>query len=147
MLKDLYGQVIHFQGSLLGFKELDAFEIQPVDENGLFAYLLSLEEPEIGFVVTSPFSFYRDYSFELDQNTIDELGLKSHEEAQILTIITLQEPFKASTLNLLAPVVVNVSNWTARQIVLPPHYNYKTKVPMHRTKGAEEVKNHADLNT
>lgn len=139
MLHPLDGQIIQLQGSLLGFKELDHFKIHLIEENSLFAVMQSTEDQNISFIVTSPFSFHKEYEFALEQSTIDELELGSHEDALIITIMTLQEPFKNSTINLLAPIVINVTNGRARQIVLPPHYDFKTKTPLSQPKQKEEV--------
>lgn len=147
MLKELNGQVIQLQGSLLGFKQLNEFMIQSVDDEGIFAYLQSQEEEQVGFVVTSPFSFYKDYSFELDSATIEELGTKTHEDVMVMAILTLQEPFKLSTANLLAPIVFNINNGIARQLVLPPHYRYTTKMLLNKPKAKEEEVSNVDLNT
>lgn len=147
MLKDFSGQVIQLQGSLLGFKQLNEFLIQSVDDEGMFAYLQSQEDEQVGFVVTSPFSFYKDYSFELDPATIEDLGTKTQEDVMVMAIITLQEPFKSSTVNLLAPIVFNIKNGIARQLVLPPHHQYTTKMPLNKPKVKEEEVSNVDLNT
>lgn len=144
MLKELDGTVIKLQGGLLGFPELNAFQFRKVNEDGIFGFLQSLEEEAVSFVVTSPFSFKHDYNFALDQTDLDDLSLESHEDALVLGIITIEKPFNQSTVNLLAPIIVNVKNWRGKQVVLSSQYNYTTKTPLYKAHHKEGVEAHVN---
>lgn len=132
MLGFLNEQVVRFGGKILGFEEHDEFQLTVVEENGPYAYLQSLTDENIGFLVAAPFAFYQNYSFELEDHDKNYLGLDNAEEAAVLSIVTIHEPFTDSTLNLLAPLVINYRTGQAMQIVLPPKSNYGTKEPLFR---------------
>lgn len=130
MLSPLYGKTIQMNGTVLGFSELDAFEVIPVDDtdaSSLFAYLQSTEEPEIGFLVTNPFDFVPSFEVELAESDKAWLEAEQPEDVAVLSIVTIADPFYRSTINLLAPLIINTKNLRGRQIVLPPESSYTTK--------------------
>ncbi|WP_163852947.1 flagellar assembly protein FliW [Paenibacillus elgii] len=137
MLTILHDKSISFQGSVLGFEEYDQFRFSMVDDNKMYGYLKSENDENIGFLVVNPFMIYPEYSFELEDHTKEILDIKSEEEVAVVGIVTIKKPFKASTVNLLAPLIINITNGKGRQIVLPPKSNYETKEPVFRKLPAE----------
>ncbi|OPA75818.1 flagellar assembly protein FliW [Paenibacillus selenitireducens] len=127
MIQELDGKVIQLNGSLLGFGHLQEFSIHAVEGNRLFALLQSKEEEGVGFVVASPFSFFTSYTFEIAEEDKEAIDLLKPDDALILAIMTIKDPFNSSTMNLLAPIVVNIENMKGIQIVLPPKYEYQTR--------------------
>jgi flagellar assembly factor FliW len=132
MIRYLHEKVVRFNGSILGFEEYDEFTISVVEEDSPYAYLQSVQDENVGFLVVSPFVFYPEYVFEIDEKDKTLLELKSKEEVAVLNTVTIREPFIKSTVNLLAPLVINVTSWYARQVVLPPKSNYRTNEPLFR---------------
>jgi flagellar assembly factor FliW len=130
MLKMLDGKIINVDGSLLGFNHLNQFHFSVIEEDSPYGYLESTEDPNIGFIVASPFHFYTDYIFEMEDNEKSKLEINSQEDVLVLGIVNVKEPFADSTINLLAPILINIHNRAARQVVLPPKYNYTTKSPL-----------------
>jgi len=137
MLEKLHGREIDFKGSVLGFSELNKFELKFVDEDMPYVFLQSNEDENIGFLATVPFAFCSEYSFEIDDYCKKELDIKKQEDVLVLSIITIKEPFEKSTMNLLAPIVINISNYRGRQLVLPPQCLYGTKEPLFKTVEVE----------
>lgn len=130
MLQILHGKVIRFNGSILGFEDYDEFIFSFAEEDSPYAYIQSLKDENIGFLVVIPFVFYSDYAFEVDDTDKASLGIVSEEEVAVFTIVTIREPFTKSSTNLLAPVLVNTTSGQARQVVLPPRSNYNTNEPL-----------------
>ncbi|KEQ25268.1 flagellar assembly protein FliW [Paenibacillus tyrfis] len=129
MLEQLNGKAFNLNGSILAFENYNQYELQHI-EGMEFAYFQSLDDENIGFVVGVPFVHFKDYTFELSLDDIDQLALSSEEEALVLCIVTVREPFEASTMNLMAPIIINIQNLNGRQIVLPPKYDYNIKTPL-----------------
>ena len=77
------------------------------------------QDPDVGFVVVSPFLYYPEYEFDLDDATADRLGICGPEDVHVFCIVTLSERPEDATANLLGPVVINVRNGEACQSVLP----------------------------
>ncbi|MDB5052779.1 MAG: flagellar assembly protein FliW [Bacilli bacterium] len=139
MLSILNDKFINLNHSLLGFEQLNQFIVKVVEEGSPYAFINSVEDEGIGFLVASPFSFFNDYTFELNESTMKDLKIESSDEVLVLGIITLSEPFIQSSMNLLAPIVLNVSNLEGRQIILPVKYNYGTKNLLYKETIAGEV--------
>lgn len=140
MLEQLHGKEINFKGSVLGFSELNKFELNVIDADTPYAFLQSMEDQDVGFLVSVPFAFEPEYSFEIDDHYKETIGIKKPEDVLVLSIITIQEPFENSTMNLLAPLVINVSNCLGSQVVLPPRCPYSTKEPLFKTISIESGK-------
>ncbi|NQX70114.1 flagellar assembly protein FliW [Paenibacillus alba] len=130
MITMLHDVTIQLQGSILGFEGHNEYRIDVIEENDQFANLQSIEDPNISFLVTSPFSFHEQYVFELEESIKSTLQVESQEEVAVLAIVTIHEKFMESTMNLLAPIVINTKSLIGRQIVLPPDSGYKTSEPL-----------------
>ncbi len=77
--------------------------------------------------MTIPFVFFPDYEFEIDDETLEKLGIRNQEELLIYALITLPGGrVEDMTANLMAPVVINTTNMQARQVVLD-RSRYTTK--------------------
>ncbi|MFD1903611.1 flagellar assembly protein FliW [Paenibacillus rhizoplanae] len=84
--------------------------------DGPFWVLQSVHEQSLSFLLSDPFVFYPSYEFELPDDEAEELAIES--EVLVRCILTLKEDVEASTINLLAPIVLNPIDLTGKQIVL-----------------------------
>ncbi|MET1171866.1 flagellar assembly protein FliW [Paenibacillus amylolyticus] len=107
--------IYHFSKGLPGFDEETQFALIPWEETP-FLYLQSIKEPDLSFLLVSPFIFAPDYSFELPE--ADRTEMEISEEVSVFSIVTIQSEVSKSTMNLLAPVVLNPSKGTGKQVVL-----------------------------
>lgn len=123
--------IITFNKGILGFDELKKFILVDLEEYEPFKLLHSLEDDEIGLIVTSPYDFFEDYEIKLNEETIGNLSIKSPEEVMIITTITLNSDIKKITTNLQGPIIVNNSNKLGEQIIID-NSKYKVKEPLVR---------------
>ena len=121
--------VITFAGGLPGFEDYHQYALVRVDEETPFFYLQSTEEQGLAFIVTSPFLFYPEYEFDLSEKTKGELEISSSDEVGIWCIVTVAEDLARTTINLLAPIVMNMKACIGKQIILHDA-GYKTKHPL-----------------
>jgi flagellar assembly factor FliW len=105
---------------ILGFNEYTKYVILPADANQdtPFFFLQSLEEGKLSFLILDTFSFFSSYDFELDKQTIEDIGLEKPEDVDVFTVVTAQGSLKDATTNLKAPIVINSNNQIAKQVVL-----------------------------
>ena len=129
---------ITFNKGIPGFETLNKFEIMNLEGNEKFKILQAKEE-NVSFVTTSPFDIYPEYEINLNEEIIKELDIQSPEDVLILSIITLGKSLDVSTMNLKAPIVINVKNNLGKQIILQSE-NYETKHPLIRRE--ENVSNY-----
>lgn len=108
-------QLYHFPRGIPGFDEETEFALIPMTHTP-FWYLQSVKEEGLSFLLGDPFIFYPSYEFELPDDEAEELKIGT--DVAVRCIITLKEQAEQSTINLLAPIVLNSTERIAKQIVL-----------------------------
>jgi len=78
----------------------------------------SKQTSELGFVVTNPFYFFKEYEFDLPKQDKEVLKINNEEDIQLFTILSVKEPFSETTANLRAPIIVNIKSKLAKQVIL-----------------------------
>ncbi|WP_239615869.1 flagellar assembly protein FliW [Cohnella mopanensis] len=109
---------VDFGGSIVGFEQLRYFQFKKVEGDNPFFLLASEENEEMEFIIVSPFEFYQEYEVAISDDIKQELQIESHEDVMVMCTVTIHKPFKESTLNLIAPLLINVTKGVARQIIL-----------------------------
>lgn len=116
--------ILTFETGLPGFPNARKFVLLPLDADLPLVVLQSVEQQELGFVLAYPFAFKKDYEFEIDEEVKEDLQIEKEDEIVPYTILTLKETFQESTMNLLAPVVINTVKKLGKQIVLQDSASY-----------------------
>lgn len=111
-------EILTFEQGLPGFLDNKKFILLALDVDLPLAVLQSTEDVAISFVIAYPFAFKKDYAFDLSEEDKSQLQIENEEDAVAYSIITLKETFQESTLNLLAPIVINNRKKLGKQIVL-----------------------------
>ncbi|AHV99349.1 flagellar assembly protein FliW [Paenibacillus sabinae] len=104
-----------FPKGIPGFEQETEFAIIDLQE-GPFSYLQSLKTANLSFLLTDPFAFYPQYEFELPDTEAEELEIT--DMVDVRAIVTIRDTVEESTLNLLAPVVLNPEKRLGKQVVL-----------------------------
>ncbi|MBK9250313.1 MAG: flagellar assembly protein FliW [Ignavibacteria bacterium] len=99
-------QIIHFQDGLLGFSNLLNFVIISDEDTAPFKWLVSLEQPSIGFPMLSPWLLDSQYDLRDAFNPAF---------SSAFVVVTLSHEMTA---NMKAPVIINVNNQTGEQRIL-----------------------------
>lgn len=111
--------VVRFADGIPAFEDEHEFVVLPYEEGTPYMFLQSMATPELAFLMTDPFVFFPDYSFELDDENMDKLAIKTMDDVLVCTLISIPRSGVADmTTNLLAPVVINRHTMQAKQIVL-----------------------------
>ena len=111
--------VVRFADGIPAFEDEHEFVVLPYEEGTPYMFLQSMMTPELAFLMTDPFVFFPDYSFELDDENMEKLAINSMDDVLVCTLISVPRSGVADmTTNLLAPVVINRHTMQARQIVL-----------------------------
>lgn len=122
-------EVINFKRGILSFEQLTKFIVFPLKGNDFFNVVHSIEDKDIGFIVASPFSIKKDYTFELSDKTIEELEIKNSNEVLVQNILTINSDMIKTTINLRAPLIININSKLGEQIILN-NENYSIKTPI-----------------
>ena len=96
-----------------------AIKILDLNKDNFFKWLQSVEDPGLAFPVVSVFSLNVDYSIDLPDNVIDALKITNVESLLIMNIASIpQEDPQGTTINLLAPIIFNLDELLAGQVIL-----------------------------
>lgn len=107
---------LFFEDGIPGFSHLQFFQLIQEEESP-FCLIQSTEETDIGFWVIDPFVFFPSYKFELSDVVKSSLRIEEQSQIAVFSIVTIRGNNQA-TVNLKAPIVVNLSNRMGRQIIL-----------------------------
>lgn len=110
--------IILFKAGLPGFNDLKKFVLLPLADDSPFIIMQSIKDPDTAFVTVEPGNLIKDYQFEISDKVEKELQINGLEDLLILNIITLKDEMKKSTANLSAPLVINLKEKLARQVIL-----------------------------
>ncbi len=120
--------IITFDEGIPGFPNEQKFVLLLLTDDQSFFVLQSVKTTNLAFVVTSPFLTYPDYEFKLDDEIVESLGV-TEEHITVFSIVTARDPFEESTINLQAPLIVNMKKGKGKQIILN-QTNYQTRTPL-----------------
>ncbi|MCQ6278695.1 flagellar assembly protein FliW [Bacillus sp. EB600] len=120
---------LHFEKGIPGFLDEKEFIILPLSDDQTFSIMQSLTTPYVAFVIASPFHFFQDYEFKLEDSIVEELDIKAEKDVLVFLILSVGDPFEKTTANLQAPVIINSLNNKAKQVILNDRC-YKTKHPI-----------------
>ena len=136
--------VVQFPEGLPGFEDQKQFAFLPytVDEdNSPFAYMQSVQDPDLTLLLADPFLFFKHYSLDLNDEDAAQLGLSDSEEtAGDYGVVAVPEKIDQMTCNLVAPIVVNWKEQKGMQIILDrspystKHRLFPLGLPQQQTK-------------
>ncbi|MDF2946836.1 MAG: Flagellar assembly factor fliW [Bacillales bacterium] len=111
-------EIITFEKGIPGFEEEKNFVIIPYDNKSPFYILQSTKNEELAFITVDIFTFYSDYYYDLSKNDIELLQVSDPADVITLGIVTVKEELNNSTVNLYAPLVINLNKKLGKQIIL-----------------------------
>ena len=112
-------RIFTFKMPIIGFDMLKKFIILDPNKETLFKWLQSIEDPSLAFPVISVSALDIDYTIDLADSVVDALEIKNVESLLIMNITSIpQDNPKGTTINLLAPLIFNLDNQVAAQVVL-----------------------------
>ena len=118
--------IFEFPEGMLGFENLQSFVLISEVETEPFKWLISLDKPDIGFPLLSP--------WYLDVNYKPGRGIDLDRQV-VFVVITLEDQKGYMTANLKAPVITDVDSQEGEQIIIPSD-KYKTNfvIPARKKK-------------
>lgn len=104
---------------ILGYDDEFCYVLIAHKENSKFRWLQSVKTPDLAFPVTLAGSFGIDYSFEMPDHAQEELEIRDIDDLLVLNLVVIpHENPRASTINLLAPLIFNVKTRKGSQVIL-----------------------------
>jgi len=128
--------VINFKEGLPGFPDNKQFVILTQDESPV-SFLQCVDDGDVSFVVVDMLAFMPDYNPSVDANHIANLGTYDPANFLIFNIATIFDNLSESTVNLKAPIVVNITDKLGKQVVCE-NDEYSVKAPLFAEAAIED---------
>lgn len=125
-------KIIHFPNGIIGFPDLTEFTLIHDEEKGTDSihWLQSLQEPAFAMPVMDPLIVCPDYNPEADDELFNILGEIKPDELLVLVTVTVPHDLTKMTVNLKGPIIINVSEKRALQIIVEGD-EYQVKFPIY----------------
>lgn len=107
---------LFFEDGIPGFSHLQFFQMVQQEESPFFL-IQSTEEVDVGFWVVNPFTFFPTYEFTLTAAIKESLRIEEQSPVAVFSIVTIRGTNEI-TVNLKAPLVINLTNRMAKQVIL-----------------------------
>ena len=105
------------RGEILGFADTHNVAIEEIDD--LFATMHDLDNSAISFTLVNPY-LLREYSFDVPTDIKVLLEIGEDSKVSVYNLLVIQKPIEKSTINFLAPIIINNDNKKLAQAILDP---------------------------
>lgn len=102
--------IFNFPNGLIGFEDLHEFILISIDDTAPFKWLISIDQPEIGFILLSPLLIDESYKTSKKTDNSNEI---------VFVIIKLEKSKGEMSANMKAPVIIDAELNIGEQIILP----------------------------
>lgn len=99
---------------ILGFEHIKSYELVEIDQ---FFVRLQSKDDNISFTMINPYTL-RAYDIEVPTYYEELMSIKQNSQLRVYNIIVVAVPLENSTVNFIAPIVINLDNNTLSQVVL-----------------------------
>lgn len=121
--------LLHFASGLPGLEDCQRWALLADADNPALGWLQATSRSDVAMAVVSPRRFVPDYQVRIPRSELTPLAMRDLRDAQILVVVA--QHTGTLTLNLKAPIVINVEARTGRQVVasgdLPMRYELVTR--------------------
>jgi len=107
--------ILHFPGGMLGLEGCRHWVLLADAQNDALGWLQCASRADVALAVVSPRRFVAGYQARVARCEIAPLGLEETKDARVLVIVSKND--HAITLNLKAPLVINLSERLGCQVV------------------------------
>lgn len=110
--------VLTFPHGVVGMDDLRRFALLEDERIAPCRWLQSLDEPQMVFVAVDPHLVEPHYQASISEEDAAALELARPQDASLWVLVTVQPDPSESTVNLLAPVIVNPQRRLGAQVIL-----------------------------
>jgi flagellar assembly factor FliW len=107
--------ILLFEHGLIGLRHCRQWIVLADAQNPALGWLQCVDDPDMAVGVVSPRRFVPDYQLRVSKQDLAPLGLSNLREAQVVVIVSRRP--EGLSLNLRAPLVINVEARRGRQVV------------------------------
>ena len=122
-------KMIFFEKGIIGFPHCQRFTlVYDEGEDGRqknISWLQSIEEPAFALPVLDPLLVKEDYSPKVEEQLLKHLGTLEEDDTYVLVTVTATADVKKLSVNLKAPIVINVKERKAVQVIVEDDFPVK----------------------
>jgi flagellar assembly factor FliW len=125
-------KIITLEKGMIGFPELTHYTLIFDEAKGRkdtsIMWLQNMDDPDIAFPVMIPGAVKPDYTPKVSEELLSRLGDTRDDNLYILVTVTVPRKVEDFSVNLKAPIVINLDNMKGVQIIVEDDYPVKYKV-------------------
>lgn len=125
-------KIICFENGIIGFPDCKQFTLifdETEDgERKNISWLQSLDEPSFALPVMDPLLVKEDYNPQVEYELLKSLGNLTEENTYVLVTVTVPTDVKKISVNLRAPIVINVDEMKGEQLIVEDSFPVKYMV-------------------
>ena len=125
-------KIITMERGMIGFPNLNHFALIFDEEKGQkqtsIMWLQSMDDTDIAFPVMDPHAVKEDYNPNVNEEIVAPIGELNEENTFVLVTVTVPKKIEDFSVNLKAPIVVNMDNRKAVQLIVEDDYPVKYTV-------------------
>jgi flagellar assembly factor FliW len=123
--------IIRFPTGLLGLEDCREWVLLADTQNDALAWMQCIDRPTVALAVVCPRRYVPGYQMRIARRELTPLQLNDVKRAKVLLILGKTD--RAITLNLKAPIVLNLDQRLGRQVItngdLPVQYELESEKP------------------
>jgi len=123
-------QIYSFSEGIPGFEKIKQYCLLYKEEEMPFLHLSAVGGFNLEFIVVSPWMVLPSYKPEISDEDIAFIGAPSKNDLIVLAMVVISEPLGASTVNMVAPVIINSKTGSAKQVVIRNLKEYTSQQPI-----------------
>ncbi|MBQ8518200.1 MAG: flagellar assembly protein FliW [Agathobacter sp.] len=125
-------KIITMERGMIGFPNLTHFALifdeEKKDKKFKIMWLQSMDDGDIAFPVADPIQLKEDYKPLVNEEIIAPLGEITEDNTYILVTVTVPKKVEDFSVNLKAPIVINMDSNKGAQIITEDDYPVKFRV-------------------
>lgn len=111
-------KIITFPQGIPGFENVGRYTLISHDKTYPISWLQAVDVPYISLPVIDPFTILPEYAFDVSDNDVADLALNAKSDLYILSVVVIPENIKKMTVNLSAPILINIRTNLGKQIII-----------------------------
>ncbi|MDE7302364.1 MAG: flagellar assembly protein FliW [Oscillospiraceae bacterium] len=119
-------KIISFPNGIFAFEDEHRFVmLSPLGDDVYPAWLQSVDNENLCFIVFDPCQIVSDYSVTADEDSLKAAQFGKDPQPHYLTLAVVPEEYKDTTVNLKSPILVNTEKMLAAQTIAAENYPIK----------------------
>ncbi len=121
--------IIRLEEGLIGIPDKRNFILIEKEDFKPFSYLQSVDDATFILVVINPMMVEKEYRFDIHKDDLKAIDIKDENDFSLLSIVIFAKKVEDITVNLKAPILINIHTKRALQIILQ-NDDYSVEEPL-----------------